>query len=175
MEPLDVSFFCKTKPQAIDFANRIASVMHELYSTSFNLDKTLMKSLGMQKKDKLLSLMRERGVVIDSRQSLKAFFEEIQSTVSKLSLLTLTVAFDPDETTLSSLSQWFLLNIKKQVLFEIVVKEELIGGALISYNGKFLDCSLKERFGSIVTDVLYPKEQPTPPKHQSVEHMHLGR
>lgn len=163
MESLDLSFFFKTKNEASDFSTRIATIAQKIYETNFNLEQSLSTQLGIQKKDAFITLLRDNNINATSNTDLKTFFDTIQKTISSLSVLTLTLAFQPSDKTLQAVSEWFILNIKKQVLFDIQVDKNLIAGAVITYNGKYLDASIRQKFNLILkkalSDVL---TQPTP-------------
>ncbi len=50
MDQIDISYFAKTKSEAIDFADRMGTISNLVYQSGFNLDKALMEVIGMQKK-----------------------------------------------------------------------------------------------------------------------------
>jgi len=74
----------------------------------------------------------------------------LQKQVSSLQVLSLTIAFEPNQQTLTSLSEWFMVNMKKQMLFDITVDHTVIAGATLSYNGKFSDFSIRPTFNRIL-------------------------
>ncbi len=158
MEILDLSEFFKTKAEAIDFSQRLSIVAQKIFETNFNLEKILMEQLGLHRKEKFVSLMRENNVNLSSNSALKDFITLIQSKISYLPVLSITLAFEPTAQTLQALSDWFLLN-KKQVLFEISVDRNLLAGVAIYYNSKYLDFSIKSRFEKILNDTIYKKEE----------------
>jgi F0F1-type ATP synthase delta subunit len=180
METIDVSTFCKTKSEANDFMKRLAIISEKIYETNFQLDKVALELFGIQKKDRFLLLLRDNNVPSESASLLKEFLTKLQDTIAKLPVLSLTIAFEPKEETLQAFSEWFLINTKKQVLFNVVVDPCLIAGATISFNGKHGNFSIKESFDRIVGNVLTPKEPPlaqTTPliQQQPAEELHLGR
>lgn len=149
---VDLSAFFQTKAQATDFSSRIATVSEKIYETDFDLEKVLMEQFGLRKKEHFLTLLRDHNVSADSPTSLKQFLTDIQKDITTLKVLTLKFAFEPKEQTLKALSEWFVMNIKRQVLFDITVDPSIIAGAVISFNGKDTDCSIKEKFHHIVDD-----------------------
>lgn len=153
MEILDLSDFFKTKAEAIDFSQKLSTVGQKIFETNFNLERILMEQIGLQKKEKFISLLRENNVNISSNAALKEFFDIIQNKISYLPVLSITLAFNPTEETLQALSDWFVLN-KKQVLFEISVDKRLVAGVAIYYNSKYLDFSIKSRFENILNSIL---------------------
>ncbi len=96
--------------------------------------------------------------------------------VAALPVMSLVLAFEPKDTTLIALSEWFLLNIKRQALFEITVNPRMIAGVTISFKGRHLDFSIKPTFDAIVAEFMSVKPIPvTSSNYQDPEHMHLGR
>ena len=69
MGEIDLSSFCKTKPQATDFANRLAAIAESVYRTNFNLETELMNQFGLQKKDKFMVLLRDNKRDRDEHKS----------------------------------------------------------------------------------------------------------
>jgi F0F1-type ATP synthase delta subunit len=154
MEQLDLSSFCKTKAQAHDFTTRIAAITEKIYETSFALEPVLQEILGMKKKDLLMTLIHKENINTDSAADLKKFFLTMQDTLIKLPVITLTIAFEPQETTLQVLSDWFSFNLKKQVLFDIETNTQLIAGAKIKYNGTYADFSVKPLFDKMLSEYI---------------------
>lgn len=161
---LDLTLFFKTKAQATDFASRLAVISAKVYETNFNLEQELLDEFGITKKDKFMTLLRNNHIAPEKAADLKAFFTKIQDRINKLPTLSLTIAFEPKEKTLHALSEWFVMNIKKQMLFEITVDPNVIGGAKLNYQGNFLDASVKPLFDKTLQDIL-----PTVAEQKTIE------
>ena len=177
---MDLSDFFTTKSQASDFSARLAAISASIYKTDFDLGKALLDAFGIQKRDMFMKLLRDSNITVESHTALKEFFEKTQQTIAALPVLSMSVAFEPQEQTLKALSDWFVLNIKKQVLFEITVDPNLLAGATITFNGKFADYSIKPTFEKILQDMMTTKPQAPiqetqKPNHISIGHFHLGR
>ncbi len=154
MGDVELSFFFHTKLEANDFSLRLSNLSDGLYETGFNLEKALVDNLGIDKKDRFMVLLRNSHVNVNSVSALKDFLERLQEQIGKLPVLSITLAFEPNEETLKLLDEWFSLNLKKQFIFDIEVAPDIIGGAMINFNGKYLDCTLREKFAKIVKDAL---------------------
>jgi hypothetical protein len=149
MEDLDLSYFFKTKVEAHDFIARLSTISEKIYKTDFNLEEALVEQFGIQKKDKFNILLRDNKISPGSNSALEDFLDKIKEKVSSLPVISLTLAFEPRSETLKSLSDWFPLNINKQVLLDIKVDTDIIAGAYISYNGKCSSFSIKPIFDQI--------------------------
>ena len=157
METFDLSELFNTKSQAQDFSSRMAIVVKKVFETGFTPEGALLEQFGVAKKDAFMTILRNNGVNAESRLAIKTFIDKIQEHISALPTISLTLAFEPTEKTLQGLSRWFILNIKKQVLFDITVDTKLIGGAVISSGGRFLDYSIKPDFERIFRETFGPK------------------
>lgn len=151
---IDLSAFFQTKAQATDFSSRLALLAEKIYETDFNLEKTLMELFGLKKKEQFIALLRDNNISSESNTALQKFVLDLQKDITNIPTLSLSVAFEPKEQTLKALSEWFVLNIKRQVLLEIKIDKELIGGAAISFNGKDADFSIRSKFDGAVNDLL---------------------
>src|SRR5437868_6106563 len=149
---MDLSDFFKTRTQAYDFSTRLAAISESIYQTDFNLEKTLMEQLGIKKSDKFMTFLRDNKVDTESPAALKEFLNKIKNTITALPTLSLTLAFEPREQTLQALAEWFILQTKTQVLFDITVDPKLIAGAAINFKGKYLDFSIKPTFDKILSE-----------------------
>jgi len=151
MDQLDLSDFFTTKSESLDFSTRLSNIGRRVYETDFNLESMLLTEFGIQKKDRFLSLLRNNQINTTSNSNLSEFFNLITQKISSLPIVTLSIAFEPDSQSLQDLSQWFTLNINRQVIFEIIVDPKLIAGAAITYNGRYEDYSAKSKFAQILS------------------------
>lgn len=151
---MDLSAFFQTKAQANDFCSRVATISEKIYETDFDLEKALIDQFGLKKKDTFMKLLHDQNVAVDNSSNLKQFLTDVQKTITSLPVLTLVIAFEPKEKTLKALSEWFVMNIKSQMLFEINIDTQLIAGASISFNGRDADYSIRPKFDKTVAEVI---------------------
>jgi hypothetical protein len=174
---IDLSNFFQTRSQANDFSARLETITEQAYHTTFNIEKALMEQFGIAKKDKFLILLRDNKVGIDQIKPIKDFIKRVQEIIAGLPVVPITIAFEPKEQTLQLLSEWFMVNLKKQVLFDITVDRKLIAGAAITFKGTYRDFSIKAKFDETANRVMTQKAPAhviaakTPP----MENLHLGR
>ena len=175
MDQIDFSEFFSTKTEANDFLNTLTAITDTIFQTDFRIETALSEKFGITVSDRLLSLMRENNINIQSRDEIKTFLQKMHDMISALPVLSLTVAFEPQERTLKALSEWFVINIKKQVLFEFTVDHKLVAGATLTYKGKFFDFSIRpvlERILKIYTSRLNSQETKPQENKPATEHIH---
>ena len=159
MDQLNLSDFFQSKSQAQDFSLRLGAIAEKIYETSFNLENALLEQFGIKKKEKFITFLRDNNVTPENVSALKAIISKIQEQISALPVITLTLAINPNGDIIKALSDWFLLNLKKQILFDIHVDSHLIGGAILTYGGKYLDASLKPIFDEIMKNEITQEAQ----------------
>lgn len=174
---IDLSSFFQTKSQANDFSARLATISEQTFQLDFNLEKSLMEQFGINKKDKFITLLRDNSISVDATKAIKDFITKLQETIATLTVVPISLAFEPKEQTLKALSEWFAINLKRQVLFDITVDRKLIAGAAITFNGKYKDFSIKAKFDETVTRILTKPTQihAVPGPTQNTNNLHLGR
>jgi len=181
-QQIDFSEFFSTKAEANVFQSGLTSVTDKIFQNDFNIEKALSDQFGINTSDRLLAIMREHAINMQSRENIKTFLTTMQESISKLPTLTLTIAFEPQEKTLKSLSEWFLINMKRQVVFDFSVDKKVIAGATLTYNGKFFDFSVKPVFERILKNYTerliktanqtnpQPQQHPVPAQQQNSSH-----
>lgn len=154
MQPIDLSYFFTTKTQANDFLGSLTTIAEMFFRTNFNFENALVQELGVNKADRFLAIMRQNNVNPESLPMVKEFVTILTQKIMTMPVITLTVAFEPQEQTLRDVSEWFVINTKKQMLFDVKVDRSIIAGATITYNGKFSDFSIREIFEHVLKNTL---------------------
>lgn len=160
MQELDLSAFFTTKSQATDFTSRVANLSERMYQTDFVLEKSIRDLFGLQKADTFSVLMREMQVNSQSKADLKLFFTKLLDYTNKLPVLTLTLAFEPNDQSLKILSDWFIMNLKKQVLFDIAIDKNLLAGVAMTYKGKYVNFSIRPQAMQLIESIVAKLTQP---------------
>jgi F0F1-type ATP synthase delta subunit len=154
MDQMDLSDFFITKAESVDFSTRLQEICNQVYETNFNFENTFLSHFGIQKKEKFLTLIRNNKINLENNSLLMDFLKQVLEKISSLSTVSLTLAFEPENQILHELSEWFILNINRQVLLDIKTDSKLIAGVAINYNGKYKDYSARTKFSSIVASVV---------------------
>lgn len=182
MNQLDLSYFFTTKAEANVFLTCISAISDMLFQTNFQLETALYDQLGINKKDRFLTLLRENNINTQSLPSIKEFLQVLKEKIIAMPVLSLTIAFEPQQQTLKALSEWILVNTNQQMVFEITVDPRLVAGAIVTHNGNFFDFSIRPTVEKILTKELTRiaqeyslagKSKPT--THQDINEISFGR
>lgn len=70
------------------------------------------------------------------------FFKNLKDQLNSLKYLELTIAFEPTQSSLDRISDWARKNVAENICLDIKRDKRIIGGAVVTYNGRFKDYSL---------------------------------
>jgi len=79
---------------------------------------------------------------IDKRK----YLDELEQWVAKMPNVSLILAFEPSEGTVERFYTKISEAVGKQVLLDVVYEPQIIGGAIVIFNGRYRDFSFKKIF-----------------------------
>ena len=178
MEEIRLTDFFQTKQEANDLSNALANFSEEIYRSEFNAEKSLAKIFGVEKRDKFIRFLKINNINLEDKYNLKEFVDKIQKKISELPIVHLKIAFEPKESTLKQVSEWFLINLQKQIIIDVLIDKNILAGTIINYDGKHFDLSVKNRFSEIISETI-EKNDPLNAKKPSNEyrdakHLNVG-
>ena len=75
----------------------------------------------------------------------KTFFTKLKEELQACEVLTLTLSHRPTPDEIDGYTSWARSNVHQNIIFEINVDQNLLGGAVIVYKGHYLDLSLRKQ------------------------------
>lgn len=144
---IDFSSLCiaKTKQDARQFRGLLKDLDASLYSKEKNTEKKVYKIFNYHQASQILSFCAKNKIDISDRKQFQIFLKDLSEYIERLPNISITLAFEPREDTISEVYDWFLLNLKKPVILDVHVDELLIAGAVVSCNGRYKDASIRKR------------------------------
>ena len=118
----------------------------DLIRISSDLD-LLEKSLYMKKKDLNISPTIVKAI---ENQEPKSFIATLRQELSKIKILEITISFPVTQKTIVKISDWITNNIDQKIALDIKIDPSIIAGAIISFNGKYANLSLKSKLENIL-------------------------
>lgn len=140
----DILNIIMTKKEATDFVTNIDILINSLFNLKIDIEKKMAEILSSKQKQALTALIKKSGINLKDAMGLQNFLKELRSGVESLPVVALTLAFEPKEENIKNISDWFALNLKKEVLLEITVDPKIIAGAVVVFGGNYRDFSVKK-------------------------------
>jgi len=70
---------------------------------------------------------------------------KLKERLESLPVFSLTIAFEPTEEFRGKLANWIKENVEKKAVLDLKIDKEILGGAIISWQGKYRNYSLSEK------------------------------
>jgi F0F1-type ATP synthase delta subunit len=117
-------------------------------SSFLKSDKTsLEKSLDLISVDsakKITQTFSKNNLNINDKDTVIDFFETLKDLLNKFKVIKLVLAFNPTYKIITNIHNFVKDTIGVGYILDIEISEEILGGAIIIFNGKYCDFSLKK-------------------------------
>jgi len=100
------------------------------------------KCLESLEKEKIISKVPEKNQI---------FFENLKKYLQNLPQIKMEIAFQPKREFLKEISSWVEKESKQKVVLDLIFNPEIIGGAIIEYQGRYFDFSLAKKVDELIS------------------------
>ncbi len=126
--------------------------MDLLLQSIYYVDKDMLKdALEKTVRIRIATVMRKliQRDTLSKREEVNALFLSVYKTICSLPMLQLTLAFEPSEAVIDNISRWARQNLAAGILLDLSLDRSVLGGAMIMYNGRFYDLTLRKKLQDI--------------------------
>lgn len=93
----------------------------------------------------ITKVAKKQKVNFNNRQELEDFLTKFKKTLMNLPTVSLTLAFSPSKVLIKKLAAWVKENVGPAVILEIKTDTTILGGLILSFQGRYQDLSLKKK------------------------------
>src|SRR5690242_11362419 len=145
IKPEEILSLCRTRREAMDLIEALDEVLVTSYKVNVNLHEHMRAVFPYTTYDTMILLIRDHEIDIKDAHMLYPFLHGIKDIVTHLPTVSISLAFVPTPRFLDRISGWFFENFKEPILMELIVDQELGGGAIVAFKGIYKDYSLRKR------------------------------
>lgn len=126
----------------------IFSQITQLQNLAFQKEGLLSMKLSPLKEkfnQNLYNLILEAeksGKILSDPKTQFDFLENLKNEFSKVPVLKIEIAFSPTTKTIEKISRYLEKEVGKKIILDIFVNQEIVGGAVLEYQGRYLNLSL---------------------------------
>src|SRR3989344_7766894 len=117
----------KTKPYADEILLRIDELKESLYNKRIDLDKKMSELFSFEMKEKIKAYSWQEQINLNDPVSFGKFLSNLRTFIKSMPVVTMKIAFEPDEEIVKEISAWFVENYGKSVLVDLMFDKSLIG------------------------------------------------
>jgi len=98
-----------------------------------------------------LQELEKNGIILTSANQQFSFFDELKKYLAKIPHLKLEIAFSPSQSFLLRIKKWFKEKNHQEVILDVTINPNVVGGAIIEYQGYFRDFSLAKEINKLIS------------------------
>lgn len=146
----------QSRDDLIKVLDELSILKNSLYQTKENTFDQVLKTQVREK------IAHEIDAVLVANSDKAGVIKELTRQIESLKTLELTLGFEPTKETIQKIFAWVRTNLGEGIVVGTKYDPDIVGGVLISFNGKYADLSLKKaidkHLAGLKTGAL-PKEQ----------------
>lgn len=136
----------KTRSEVSDTLRELDLLERSLYKTGEEgFAEKMRSSVGMKTAEIVRRKMDEEGTG-ENVEAMAAVLKELRMALENLSVIGLEVAIDPTQEMVEEIYAWVEANMGKGMILDFVVDKDILGGARVTYAGKYIDATLEDRW-----------------------------
>lgn len=142
----------KTTQDVTYFLSEIDTIKLTFFkSEELSLQKTL-NSIDPDSAKKILEFFSKNNLDINDKEIVSDFFETLKELIKKLKVIKLVLAFDPNYNIINNIYNFVKETVASGYILDIEVSQDLLGGAIVIFNGKYNDFTLKKEIEETFAD-----------------------
>lgn len=146
----DIIKSLKTTQEVEEFLSQVDNLLAKLFKVNpESLDKSLEKIISSKLAELLRESFKKNNIDQNDHSAVEKFLNNIKNQAQQLNVLKLQLAFDPSDETITTVFNWVSENYGDGIVLDIQKDESIIGGTIITFNGKYKDLSLKRRLEDV--------------------------
>ena len=133
--------------------NFVFSCLEEFISTFFSPksleeQQKIFRKLPLDLANIFIAAFANTPVSPESQINIKRQIDELTDKLHACKNIQLTIAFRPDEETVTYFSDWVKKNVRKDLLIDLKFDKSIVGGALIIADGAYKDYSVRKNLSN---------------------------
>lgn len=143
------------------FYKEIDTIVSSLFKSEGQIEGAIHEIVSPEKAENILEYLHTLSVDLKNPVALQEALLKLKSTGNQIPVVHMTLAFEPTNTVLKSISLWFLRREQKKVILDLTLERQILGGAFISYDGLYKDYTLKTKLDKYFSKEREIKNIPT--------------
>lgn len=108
----------------------------------------IFRALPQSIADILITAFAKESITPENQITVKRQIDELADKLRSCKSIQLTIAFQPDDATITLFSDWIKRNIRNDLLIDLKFDKSIVGGALIIAGGKYKDYSVRKNLSN---------------------------
>lgn len=139
----------KTVEEVDNLASEIDNLETSLFKSSkMSLDKAI-ESISIITGKKIMEIFSKNNLDMNDKELIRDFLETLKDLIKKFKVIKLILAFDPSLKTIQNIHEQVSEKLGIGYILDIEIDESVLGGAVIIFNGKYKDFTLRKAIDEV--------------------------
>lgn len=134
----------KTTKEVSHFASEIDTLLQTLFKSEKSSLEKALNQISTESAGKITQVFSKNNLDINDKDAVTGFFETLKKLMKKFKVIKLILAFDPSSKTILSIHEFIRDTLGIGFIMDIEVDPEILGGAVVIFNGQYNDFTLKK-------------------------------
>lgn len=134
----------KTTQEVASFVSEIDSLMLAFFKSEKVPMEKALNSISEESAKKIQQAFLKNNLDINDKDLVRDFFGTLKNLVKKFKVIKLVLAFDPTRKTIENIHNFIKKAVGIGYILDIEASPDLLGGAIVIFNGKYSDFTLKK-------------------------------
>jgi hypothetical protein len=141
----DIITSLRTTKEVESFVGEIDALMLKFFESEGVSMVKMLDSISEDSSLKIRQAFAKNNLDFSNRDAVSKFFKTLKEIIKKLKTIKIVLAFDPSTKTIENVHNFITDLLGIGYILEIEVFQEILAGAIVIFNGKYIDFSLKKR------------------------------
>lgn len=141
---LDLINSLRTTQDVTIFTEEIEDFQKVFFESEGKSFEKAIESVNEEYAVKIMQTFAKNKLDINNRDTVENFLNTLKDFLKQLKIIRLVISFEPTHRTVEKIHNFVKENIGIGYILNIEISEDLMGGAIVIFNGKYSDSSLKK-------------------------------
>jgi len=129
--------FAKTKEEEEVLLEELSMLYESLYKSDRN---AFEETLNSKVRSEVAALIRQKIKTDDKTM----FLKDLISRIKGRKVVKMTLAIAPTDFLIGQIYNWLITSISENIVLDISIDKQILGGAIVSFGGKYFDFTLRK-------------------------------
>jgi len=141
----DLMTSLKTTREVENFTSEIDNLKLTFFDCKGKSIKDGLCTISSGYAEKIAQIFKKNNLDINDKDAFSSFLETLKGLIKKFKVVKLVLAFDPAEKTITRIHNFVKEIIGIGYILDIEVSRNVLGGAIVEFDGKYKDFSLRKK------------------------------
>lgn len=140
----DILTSLRTTEDLNELSFEIDNLLSSIFETNNQSFDKALKSISIDTAKKINDAISKNGINTANKELIRNFLDGLKKLLGKFKTIRLIISIDPSHNVIENIHNWVVSNLGEGYLLDIETNQNLLGGAIIEFDGKYKDFTVKK-------------------------------